>query len=132
MELLGYPLVVALLSGMVRTVAGAFIAVCGAYRFGKIQQKQDVLRRTMANRHLLFRDTADYTDETCVAPHEAQIVHVDSKDVIDALMDLHNLGPTNERFMKLLTTMGQSAKINVSNLGESSLVAVFTPSRTNS
>ena len=124
----------AALSGAVGAVLGAVIGAVvvtlGQRYYEQLKLRQDVIRRLMANRHIIINSgNNNNIEELRVTLNESFIVYADFKDVISALRTLHRGSPLLEdrkkHFVDVIKKMAKAARVNINNLNDSDFTTIF-------
>ena len=124
-------IVVSLLSGVVGALLATFIQSHLHRKYDRLQQKRDVLRRFVGNRHLLTRKPVNSNVEPFIALNEIFVVFADCPSVISALRKFHEeLGQSNREIDNILTlvkTMATASDVQVVHLNDDFIARPFAP-----
>ena len=124
-------IVLSLLSGMIGVIIGSFLQSYLHKRYNRLEQKRDVLRRFVANRHFLtesLRDSRDGT-EPFISLNEMFIVFADSPPVISALKKFRQELKQNQvdHILTLIKAMAIASKVCIDELDDDFISHPFTP-----
>lgn len=124
-------IVIALISGLLGSLLGACVSFYLNRRYTETAIKRDVLRRFVANRHLLTTHNKSDGGEPFIALNEVFIVYANHSGVISKLKKMQEELGTPERLsdniVSLIKAMAKAVKVPIGELNDDFLLRPFTP-----